>query len=231
MDRRMRDLLYFNNDVPRSLPRKFQDILKMPTFEYVQSRVSVSGVICKRTNSCQLIVAASRNLWGSTISVVLNVLLGTQDGLNLRNLLWHGFATKVFRPKSITCRMLSACLLFSLPTCRPNSTVPISHSCAWPSSVCPRHRRHFGTRLRQTWVDCADVNAKSSPIIRHSIDRKEMMGEPRPLTDFHRFVHNLDFGLGTRAFPGTNQPANQHLLAHWVERDLLTLCDGGMQMC
>jgi hypothetical protein len=46
MDRRMRDLLYFNNDVPRSLPRKFQDILKMPTFEYVQSHVSVSGVIC-----------------------------------------------------------------------------------------------------------------------------------------------------------------------------------------
>jgi hypothetical protein len=35
MDRRMRDLLYFNNDVPRSLPRKFQDILKMPTFEYI----------------------------------------------------------------------------------------------------------------------------------------------------------------------------------------------------
>jgi hypothetical protein len=30
-----------------------------------------------------------------------------------------------------------------------------------------------------------------------------MMGEPRPLTDFHQFVHNLDFGRGTKVFPGT----------------------------
>lgn len=128
MDRRMRDLLYFNNDVPRSLPRKFQDILKMPTFE---------------------------NLWGSTISVVLNVLLGTQDGLNLRNLLWHGFATKAQFDRAYFTFLCLA--VFSLPP-------------------------------------------PPAPL------RKEMMGEPRPLTDFHRFVHNLDFGLGTRAFPDVLSP-------------------------
>ncbi len=48
MDRRMRDLLYFNNDVPRSLPRKFQDILKMPTFEYILCVCCVQrGLLCE----------------------------------------------------------------------------------------------------------------------------------------------------------------------------------------
>lgn len=63
-------------------------------------------------------------------------------------------------------------------------------------------------------LNCARARANAKLThVPSLIDRKEMMGEPRPLTDFHRFVHNLDFGRGTRAFPGTNQLPNPLLLA------------------
>lgn len=210
MDRRMRDLLYFNNDVPRSLPRKFQDILKMPTFEYILCVCVQRDLLYERPT----FVSADR--------IRVQEPMGQHDLGGPQRLVgysrWPELAQPAVArlchqgfPSQITYRMLRSCLLFSLPTCRPNSTVPISHSCAWPSSVCPRHQRHFGTLLRRTWGDCARANAKLTHI-PSLIDRKEMMGEPRPLTDFHRFVHNLDFGRGTRAFPGTNKLPNQYLL-------------------
>lgn len=79
---------------PRSKtpPCKFYDMLKLPYF---------------------------KKLWGNDITIILNVFLGTMEGLNIRNLLWHGFlSVKQFDP-GFTSLLVMA--VISLP--QPRSEV------------------------------------------------------------------------------------------------------------